>query len=108
MPTLDYIKIVGISEISTDDPDSLDVTFNIEHSEDAEFGSPKRGIITIRLSELIDTEGFSNQDIEQIVNRLMGQILMREKDEEGNIIIMHVAGSRLRDWIVESMPFLNQ
>jgi len=85
-----------------------DVTFNIEHSEDSEFSSPKRGIITLRFSEFIDIDGMNRGDIERIAEKLVRQILIREKDKDGAVCIMHFFGLPLEQWLVKNTPLLNQ
>lgn len=106
--TLDYIKIVEVAAIYTDDADKLDVTFRIIHSQNDQFISPHNGIITLRLSEFIDTLGFGNQDIQIIATQLIQQTVTRRKDKEGNISFYHIVGQPLGDWIYENTPFLNQ
>lgn len=108
MPTLDYIRITGLSGISSGDSGQSDVTFNIEYSGDADFSVPKMGIITLRLAELIDTEGLTPQDIEKIASRLVRQVLIRERDEDGSINILHVLGLPLDEWLIKNTPILNQ
>lgn len=108
MPALDYIRIVGISDITSSGDGPSDVTFNIEYSEDADFSVPKMGIITIRLTELIDTSGLGMESIEKIALRLIRQILVRERDEDGSIIILHILGLPLDEWLRMNVPFLRQ
>lgn len=105
---LDYIRIVGIEDSPLESPKLTDVTFNIEHSEDSEFTTPKRGIITLRLSEYIDTQGMGRSDIELIANALIHEILIREKDEEGELNISHFLGLPLGDWLQVNSPMLKQ
>ena len=108
MPALDYIRIVGISEAPADSSRISDVTFDIEHSGDSDFSSPKRGIITLRFSELVDTRGMNRGDIERIADRLVRQTLIREKDEDGTVSILHFLGLPLAEWLVKNTPLLNQ
>jgi len=49
---LDYIRIVGVSDICTQ---SSNVTYNIVYSEESAFSNPKRGVFTLGLSDFIDT-----------------------------------------------------
>ncbi len=108
MPTLDYIRIVGISDISSDSSGRSDVTFNIEYSGDEDFSVPKMGIITLRFTEIIDTNGLNARDIEKIASRLVRQILRRERDEDGSINILHFLGLPLDEWLIKNTPMLNQ
>ena len=108
MPALDYIRIVGISDITSGGSGPTDITFNIEYSGDAEFSVPKMGIITIRLTELVDTAGLGSEDIEKIASRLIRQVLIRERAEDGSINILHVLGLPLDDWLRMNVPFLRQ
>ena len=108
MPTLDYIRIVGISEISCESQENSDVTFNIEYSGDADFTTPKMGIITLRLREIIDTEGLSQDDIRKIASGLIRQILIRERDEDGSINILHFLGLPLDQWLIKNTLIFNQ
>jgi len=64
MPTLDYIRIVGITDITPDSSAPYDITFNIEYSGDSDFSSPKMGVITLRMNELLDTSGLGAGDLE--------------------------------------------
>lgn len=105
---IDYIKITGISGISPDGSGQSDVTFNIEYSGDADFSVPKMGIITLRLTEIIDTDGLKPGDIEKIASRLVRQILIRERDEDGSINILHFLGLPLGEWLIKNTPILNQ
>lgn len=106
MPALDYIRIVGISDIKSVGNGPSDVTFNIEYSGDADFSIPKMGIITIRLTEFIDTSEFGTEEIEKIASRLIRQVLIRERDKDGSIIILHVLGLPLDEWLRMNVPFL--
>ena len=107
MPRIDYIRITGILELTSDSENS-DVTFNIEHSGDEDFNTSKTGIITLRLSEIIDTRGFHNNDIELIASQLIEQVLIRERDKEGTINILHYQGLPLDDWLLNNTPLLKQ
>ena len=108
MPTLDYIRIVGISDITSGGHAPCDVTFNIEYSGDAEFSVPMMGTITIRLTELVDTTGLGYGEIEKIASRLVRQVLVREKDKDGSIIILHILGLPLDEWLRMNIPLLKQ
>lgn len=108
IPALDYIRIVGIDDAQVERASGSDVTFNIEHSEDSEFRKPKRGIITLRLSELIDTAGMSRGDVERIAGSLIHEILIREKDEEGAVHMTHFLGLPLGEWLLMNSPMLRQ
>jgi hypothetical protein len=85
-----------------------DVTFSIEHSGDEDFNKSKAGIITLRLSEIIDTRGFHNNDIELIASQLIEQILVRERDEERTVNILHSDGLPLDQWLLNNTPLLKQ
>ena len=108
MPTLDYIRIVGISDITSDSFTPYDITFNIEYSGDSGFSSPKMGVITLRMSELLDASGLGAGDMEKIASRLIRQVLTRERDKDGTIIILHIRGLPLGEWLRENIPFLRQ
>jgi hypothetical protein len=108
MPALDYIRIVGISDITSGANVPTDITFNIEYSGDAEFSVPKMGIITIRLTELVDIAGLGTEDIEKIASRLVRQVLIRERAEDGSINILHVLGLPLDEWLSMNVPLLRQ
>lgn len=105
---LDYIRIVGIEDSPVENPTLTDVTFNIEHSEDSEFTTPKRGIITLRFSDYIDTQGMGRSDIELIANTLIHEIIIREKDQEGVLNIAHFLGLPLGEWLLMNSPLLKQ
>ena len=105
---LDYIRIVGIEDSPVEHASLSEITFNIEHSEDSEFTTPKRGIITLRLSEYIDTSGMGRADIELIASALLHQILIREKDQEGILNIAHFLGLPLGEWLLINSPLLKQ
>ncbi len=107
MPTIDYIRITGILEFTSTSGNS-DVTFNIEHSGDEDFNTSKTGIITLRLSEIIDTRGFHNNDIELIACQLIEQVLIRERDEDGAVNILHNQGLPLDNWLLSNTPLLKQ
>ena len=94
MSKTDYIKITGILELSTSS-EKTDITYNIEYSVDAEFDKSKMGVITLRLSDIMDTKGFHNNDIELIASQLVEQILVRERDEERTLNIFHFKGISL-------------
>ena len=108
IPALDYIRIVGIDGSLEEEPSVSDITFNIEHSEDSDFNSSNRGIITLRFSELIDTSDMNRTEIEQIAKTLIHQILVREKDEDGRVVIAHFLGMPLDEWLLNNTPFLKQ
>ena len=108
MPTLDYIRIVGISDISSDSPGPSDVTFNIEYSGDSDFSSPKMGVITLRMNEILDTSGLGMGNMEKIASRLIRQVLIRERDKDGSINILHILGLPLDEWLRKTIPFLRQ
>lgn len=108
MSALDYIRITGISGISSDHRGASDVTFSIEYSGDEDFSAPKTGIITLRLTDIIDTDGLGRGDIEKIASRLVKQILIRERDEDGSINILHFLGLPLGEWLIKNTPLLNQ
>lgn len=105
---LDYIRIVGIEDSPVESTAVSDVTFNIEHSEDSEFTNPKRGIITLRLSEFIDTGSMNRSDIELIAGALIHEILIREKDKEGLLNIAHFLGLPLGEWLLHNSSLLRQ
>ncbi len=107
MPTIDYIRITGILEFTSGSENS-DVTFNIEHSGDEDFNASKTGIITLRLSEIIDTRGFHNNDIELIASQLIEQVLIRERDQERTLKILHIEGLPLDKWLLSNTPLLKQ
>ena len=107
MPTIDYIRITGILEFTSGSENS-DVTFNIEHSGDQDFSTSKTGIITLRLSEIIDTRGFHNNDIELIASQLIEQVLIRERDDERTLNILHFEGLPLDQWLLNNTPLLKQ
>ncbi len=107
MPTIDYIRITGILEFTSSSENS-DVTFNIEHSGDEDFNISKTGIITLRLSEIIDTRGFHNNDIELIASQLIEQVLIRERDQERTLKILHIEGLPLDEWLLRNTPLLKQ
>ena len=54
------------------------------------------GIITIRLTELVDIAGLGTEDIEKIASRLVRQVLIRERAEDGLLGLHVVRGQRLR------------
>jgi hypothetical protein len=108
MPTLDYIRIVGISDITSDSFAPYDITFNIEYSGDSDFSRPKMGIITLRMNELLDTSGLGAGDMEKIASRLIRQVLTRERNKDGTITILHILGLPLGEWLMENIPLLRQ
>jgi hypothetical protein len=99
---LDYIRIVGVSEISFISSDDFNVTFNIVYSDDSSFKSPKRGVFTINLSDFVDIPNISHVDIEKIASRLTGQVLLRGKEEDGTVRILHLRGMSFSDWLVKN------
>lgn len=104
---VDYIRITGILELKSGS-ENIDVTYDIEHSGDEEFSRAKNGIITLRLSDLIDISGFQNNDIELIASQLIGQLLIRERNQERTINILHFEGLPLQQWLVVNTPLLKQ
>ncbi|MEW6144786.1 MAG: hypothetical protein AB1598_07170 [Thermodesulfobacteriota bacterium] len=108
MPTLDYLRIVGISDIKSGVSGPSDVTFNIEYSGDPDFSLPKMGVITLRMDELLDIPGLGAGEMEKIATRLVRQVLVRERDKDGTIIILHILGLPLGEWLRENVPFLRQ
>ena len=88
------------------DSEQADVTYNIEHSADQDFNKLKKGIITLRLSEIIDTSGFQNKDLESIASQLIEQTLIRERDEERTLNIIHLDGLPLEEWLLVNAPVL--
>jgi hypothetical protein len=103
----DYIRITGILELSSSS-ENTDVTFNIEHSSDQDFNKSKVGVFTLRLSDIMDTKGFHNNDIELIASQLTEQILVRERDEERTLNIFHLEGLPLDQWLISNTPILKQ
>lgn len=104
MSTTDYIRITGILEFNHA-PEVLDVTYSIEHSDDEGFTKPKIGVITLRLSEVLDIEAFRNIDIETLASCLNEQTLIRERDEERVLRIFHSDGLLLEEWLLCNAPF---
>ena len=96
MRVLDYIRIVGVSDICTQ---SSNVTYNIVYSEESAFSNPKRGVFTLSLSDFIDIPNLDIREIEKIAFRLDGQVLIRGKEEDGTITILHLLGLPLSDWL---------
>ncbi|MCI0482302.1 MAG: hypothetical protein L0213_12030, partial [Candidatus Dadabacteria bacterium] len=80
----------------------------IEYSGDSDFSSPKLGGITLRMNELLDTSGLGAGDMEKIASRLIRQVLTRERDRDGTIIILHILGLPLGEWLSKNVPFLRQ
>lgn len=103
----DYIRIIGILELNLDS-ENTDVTYNIEYSSDEDFDKSKPGIFTLRLSEVMDTEGFQSNDIELIASQLTEQTLVRERDEERTLNIFHMEGLPLDKWLIGNSPILKQ
>ena len=104
---IDYIRITGILELISG-TENTDVTFNIQHSSDQDFSKIKEGIITLRLSDMIDITGFRVADIELIASQLIEQVLIRERDEERTLNIIHQEGLPLQDWLLVNTPILKQ
>ncbi len=104
---IDYIRITGILETNSTS-ENKDVTFNIEHSADQDFSKTKEGIITLRLSDIIDITGFHTADIELIASQLIEQVLIRERDEERTLNIIHEQGLPLEQWLLVNTPILKQ
>lgn len=98
MRVLDYIRIVGVSDICTQ---SSNVTYNIVYSEESAFSNPKRGIFTLSLSDFIDTPNLDIEGVEKIAFRLNGQVLIRRKEEDGTITILHLLGLPLSNWLMK-------
>jgi len=96
---LDYIRIVGVSDICTQ---SSHITNNIVYSEDSAFSNPKRGVFTLSLSDFIDTPNLDIKEIEKIAFRLNGQVLIRGKEEDRTITILHLLGLPLSDWLMKN------
>ncbi len=107
LPKTDYIRITGILEVSSS-LENTDVTYNIEYSSDKDFDKSKVGVITLRISEIVDTKGFHNNDIEMIATQLTEQILVRERDEERTLNIFHFEGLPLEEWLISNAPILKQ
>ena len=107
MSKTDYIRITGILELSSSS-ENTDVTFNIEYSCDEDFDKSKVGVMTLRLSDIMDTKGFHNNDIELIASQLTEQILVRERDEERTLNIFHLEGLPLDQWLISNTPILKQ
>ncbi len=108
MTALDYIRIVELTELEPDKEGAPEVTFAIEFSEDREFSEPKSGVITFRMSDVIDVSGLGHEDVRKIAVELVSEVFVREKDEEGFIDIYHVEGLPLAEWLLANTPFLNQ
>ena len=108
MTALDYIRIVELSDLEPGGEGAHEVTFAIEFSEDREFSEPKSGVITFRMSDVIDTSGLGHDDVRKIAGGLVSEVFIREKDEEGFIDIYHVEGLPLAEWLLANTPFLNQ
>ena len=108
MPILDYIRIVGISEITPGGAGHSDITFNIEYSGDSDFRFPMMGVITLRLDEILGTDGLGTGEMEKIGSRLVRQVIQRERTEDGTIVILHMLGMPLGEWLMKNIPFLRQ
>lgn len=108
VPTLDYIRIVGISDIASDSSGSSDITFNIEYSGDSDFSSPKTGVITLRMDDILGGAGLGTGEMEKIASSLIRQVLIREREKDGSIIILHILGLPLSEWLRMNLPFLRQ
>ena len=108
MTALDYIRIIELSDLEPGGEGTHEVTFAIEFSEDREFSEPKPGVITFRMSDVLDTSGLGHEDVRKIAVALVSEIFVREKDEEGFIDIYHVEGLPLTEWLLANTPFLNQ
>jgi hypothetical protein len=104
---LDYIRIVGISDVCALPPNSFQVTYTIEHSQDSNFHNPKRGVFTINLSDLIDIGSLDGGDVENLAACLNGHVLMRGKEEDGTISILHLLGLPLGDWLMKKRSLLD-
>ena len=107
MSKTDYIKITGILELSSSS-ENTDITYNIEYSSEEEFDKSKTGVITLRLSDIMDIKGFHNNEIELIASQLVEQILVRERDEERTLNIFHFEGMPLDQWLICNTPVLRQ
>lgn len=107
MSKTDYIKITGILELSSSS-ENTDITYNIEYSSEEEFDKSKTGVITLRLSDIMDTKGFHTNEIELIASQLVEQILVRERDEERTLNIFHFEGMPLDQWLIFNTPILRQ
>ena len=107
MSKTDYIRITGILDLSSSS-ENTDVTFNIEYSCDEDFDKSKMGVITLRLSDIMDTKGFHNKDIELIASQLVEQTLVRERDDERTLNIFHFEGLPLDQWLISNTPILRQ
>ncbi|MCC6712291.1 MAG: hypothetical protein IT344_02920 [Candidatus Dadabacteria bacterium] len=108
MTALDYIRIIELSDVEPDNKGALEVTFAIEFSDDREFSESKPGVITFKMSDVIDTSGLGREDVRKIAVGLVSEIFVREKDEEGFIDIYHVEGQTLAEWLLANTPYLNQ
>lgn len=107
MPKTDYIKITSILELSSSS-ENTDITYNIEYSSEEEFDKSKTGVITLRLSDIMDTKGFHNNEIELIASQLIEQTLVRERDKERTLNIFHFEGMPLDQWLISNTPILRQ
>jgi hypothetical protein len=66
------------------------------------------GVITLRLDELLGTADLSREDMEKIGARLVRQVLLRERTGDGTIVILHMLGMPLGEWLMKNTPFLRQ
>ena len=107
MSTIDYIRITGILEFNQGS-EFLDITYNIEHSADQDFTKSKIGVITLRLNEILNIDGFHNNEIEVIASKLIKQVLVRERDKERTLRLLHSEGIALDEWLISNTPFLQQ
>ncbi len=108
MTALDYIRIIELSDVEPDKKGILEVTFAIEFSDDREFSESKSGVITFKMSDVIDTSGLGHEDVRRIAVGLVSEIFVREKDEDGFIDIYHIEGLPLAEWLLANTPYLNQ
>ncbi|MCI0453893.1 MAG: hypothetical protein L0Y68_02720 [Candidatus Dadabacteria bacterium] len=102
MRVLDYIRIVDVSDICTLSSKSFQVTYTIVYSQDSNFKNPKRGVFTLSLSDFIDVNSLDGHEIEKIASCLSGHVLIREKEEDGTVTILHLMGLPLRDWFAKN------
>jgi hypothetical protein len=108
MTALDYIRVIELSDVEHDGEGAHEVTFAIEFSDDREFSESKSGVITFKMSDVIDTSGLAHEDVRRIAVGLVSEVLVREKDEEGFIDIYHIEGLPLAEWLLANTPYLNQ
>ncbi|HSE84020.1 MAG TPA: hypothetical protein VLB01_05695 [Thermodesulfobacteriota bacterium] len=100
---LDYIKIVGVSDIDPISSDVFNVTFNIVYSIDSAFRDPRRGMFTINLFDFIQIPDVRRQEVLEVVSRLTGQVLIRGKGEDGEVMVLHLLGMSLSDWLAKNV-----